>query len=310
MMMSIATEHGQHEESGQALASLREASSRWASRERARLRRPSTVSSLDGALGGGWPQGRVCELVGTFSCGRTGLAMVTLAAATAQGEVAAWIDGADAFDPASAAAIGVCLDRLLWVRPRTAGEAVRVAEVVLETGGFAVVVVDLGDGSNLHRDEGEPPATAKRPGPLRLRLARAVERAGAVALVLCERPWAGASAAVTVLLDPARPVWVSGAADHDTREERGQWPVVSGQMPQDAREPAASPMSNPEPRTPSPVFRAKAGGVGGGADHRPLTTDRVFPPAEKAWLAGLELSFHLQRGAVDSVPLAARAEGL
>jgi len=256
MMASFAARQGQLEDGGQVLASLREASLRWASRERARPRRPSGVPLLDAALGGGWPQGRVCELVGSLSCGRTGMAIATLAAATAWGEVAAWIDGADAFDPASAAAAGVSLDRVLWVRPRTAGEVVRVAEVVLETGGFAVVVLDVGDGRGRLRSEEEAPAAesgTKRRGPLRLRLARAVERAGAVALVLCERPWAGASAAVTVLLDKALPLWVGG------REE--------------------------------------------GARHE--ARDNV----ERHWLAGLDIVFHLQRGAARTAPLADRAEG-
>jgi hypothetical protein len=284
---------GQLEDGGQVLASLREASARWACRERARGRRPSGVAALDAALGGGWPQGKVCELLGTRSCGRTGVAVATLAAATAQGEVAAWVDGADAFDPASAAAAGVDLDRVLWVRPRAAGEVVRVSEVVLETGGFAVVVLDLGDGRGRLRSDEDAPAAepgTRRRGPLRLRLARAVERAGAVALVLCEHPWAGASAAATVRLAAARPVWVSGSVDHVPREERGQWPA-----------------SNHEPRTTNQVSGAGDGGPGGG----PVPGSRFPVPGLRGrpWLAGLDLSFHIQRGSTRPAPLADRAEG-
>ena len=270
MMTALSSAWKQLEEGGSALASLREASARWASRERARPRCPSGVSRLDEALGGGWPQGRVCELVGPRSCGRTGVAVATLATATARGEVAAWIDGADAFDPVSAAAAGVSLDRVLWVRPRALGETVRAAEMVLEAGGFTALVLDLGAGRAPVCDgTGEAAAASggERRGPLRLRLARAVERSGAVALVLSERPWAGASAAVTVLLDAACPVWAYGAiAD----ERRGQWSVVSGQCIPDSA------------------------GTGCGL---------------RVWLAGLELSFHLQRGSVRTSSPSERAEG-
>jgi hypothetical protein len=270
MMTALAPDRGQIEDGGEALASLREASARWASRERARPRCPSGVSRLDEALGGGWPQGRVCELVGPRSCGRTGVAIATLAAATARGEVAAWIDGADALDPASAAAAGVCLDRVLWVRPRALGETVRAAEMVLEAGGFTALVLDLGAGRAPAHDSagGATAATGgERRDPLRLRLARAAERAGAVALVLAERPWAGASAAVTVLLDAACPVWARGAA---ADERRGQGSVVSGQCPPDS--------------------------AGSGCGSR-------------VWLAGLELSFHLQRGSARTFSPSERAEG-
>ena len=270
MMTALSSAWKQLEEGGSALASLREASARWASRERARPRCPSGVSRLDEALGGGWPQGRVCELVGPRSCGRTGVAVATLATATARGEVAAWIDGADAFDPASAAAAGVSLDRVLWVRPRALGETVRAAEMVLEAGGFTALVLDLGAGRAPACDgTGEAAAASggERRGPLRLRLARAVERSGAVALVLSEHPWAGASAAVTVLLDAACPVWAYGVA---ADERRGQGSVVSGQD-------------------------------GPGS----LDAGHVLRP----WLAGLELSFQLQRGSVRPLLPAARAEG-
>jgi hypothetical protein len=279
---SPAAGWGRSEDGGQALASLREASARWASRERARQRRPSGVAALDAALGGGWPQGKVCELVGVRSCGRTGAAVATLAVATAGGEVAAWIDGADAFDPASAAAAGIDLDRVLWVRPRSAGEVVRVAEMVLETGGFAVVVLDLGDGRGCLRGDGDVPVTesgTRRRGPLRLRLARAVERAGAVALLLCERPWAGASAAVTVLLDPVRPVWLDGAG-----VGTAHGPRPTAHVP---RAVAGDSGRGPVPDTRSPVR-----GVGG-----------------RAWLAGFDLSFHLQRGSAHPTLPAERAEG-
>ena len=134
------------------LAGLRQASQRWVQRERARARIATGVAALDALLGGGWPQGKVGELVGPASSGRSAAAAAAVAAATARGEVTAWLDPADAFDPASMAAAGVDLERVLWVRPRGVGEAVRAAELVLGTGGFTVVVLDLGAAAAVARE--------------------------------------------------------------------------------------------------------------------------------------------------------------
>ena len=208
------------------LAGLRQASQRWLQRERLRLRLATGVAALDALLEGGWPQGKVSELLGTASLGRLAAAVATTAAATGRGEVTAWIDPDDAFDPASAAAAGVELERVLWVRPRGVGEAVRAAELVLATGGFAVVVLDLGAAAAGPREGAGRSA-------LPLRLARAVERAGAVVLVLAQRPWAGALAGVTVALarGEARwggeggPRWLAGLAVQP-QVERGRGRVA------------------------------------------------------------------------------------
>jgi hypothetical protein len=202
-----------------SLEGLRQASERWVRRERARARLSSGVVTLDELMGGGWPQGKVGELVGPASSGRSAVAAATVAAASARGEVTAWLDAADAFDPASAAAAGVDLDRLLWVRPRNAGETVRAAELVLETGGFTVVVLDLGAAVRAASGRerrgglcGRPGWAGARPAPafdgtrkgaLRLRLARAV----AVALVLAERPWVGTLAGATVVMERGEARW-------------------------------------------------------------------------------------------------------
>ncbi len=228
-----------------SLEGLRQASARWVRRERARVRVASGVEALDRLLGGGWPQGKVGELIGPACSGRSAAAAAAVAAATARGEVTAWLDAADAYDPASAAAAGVDLGRVLWVRPRDAGEAVRAAELVLETGGFTVVVLDLGS-AVLNAGAGRTPARGRERGVLRQRLARAVERAGAVALVLTERPWAGTLAGATVALargearweGPARlgggPRWLTGLvlrAQVERGAARGSDAVVRQEPP-------------------------------------------------------------------------------
>ncbi len=74
------------------------------------------IDALDDVLRGGLPIGAVSELVGPECSGRTSLALSFLAQVTQAGKVCAWIDVSNSFDPLSAAAIGVDLTRLLWVR--------------------------------------------------------------------------------------------------------------------------------------------------------------------------------------------------
>jgi hypothetical protein len=74
------------------------------------------ITPLDELLQGGLPQGAVSELVGPECSGRTSIALSFIASVTQAGSVCAWIDVSNALDPASAAAAGVDLKRLLWVR--------------------------------------------------------------------------------------------------------------------------------------------------------------------------------------------------
>src|SRR6267378_5240826 len=75
----------------------------------------SGIPQLD-SLTGGLPRGCLTEICGTASSGRTSVLLLALARATQRGEVCALVDASDAFDPASAAAAGVEMSRLLWVR--------------------------------------------------------------------------------------------------------------------------------------------------------------------------------------------------
>lgn len=74
------------------------------------------VEAADRILDGGLPVGAISEILGPASSGRTSLALSFLAQRTAEGRVCAWVDVADALDPESAAANGVNLKQLLWVR--------------------------------------------------------------------------------------------------------------------------------------------------------------------------------------------------
>ncbi|WP_035348052.1 recombinase RecA [Edaphobacter aggregans] len=77
---------------------------------------PSGVQAVDELLDGGFPLGAITELLGPECSGRTSLALSFLARMTQAERVCAWIDVSDALDPESAAAAGVNLSRLLWVR--------------------------------------------------------------------------------------------------------------------------------------------------------------------------------------------------
>lgn len=80
------------------------------------------VPALDAALGGGLPLGAISELAGPECSGRTTLALTFVAGLTQAGRVCAWVDVSDTLDPESAAASGVDLARLLWVRCGGAAE--------------------------------------------------------------------------------------------------------------------------------------------------------------------------------------------
>ena len=86
---------------------------------------PTGIDEADELLEGGLPVGAISEITGPASSGRTSLVLAFLARRTAEERVCAWVDASDAFDPESAAANGVNLRRLLWVRcsdVKTGGE--------------------------------------------------------------------------------------------------------------------------------------------------------------------------------------------
>lgn len=86
---------------------------------RARAVRPTTptgVDAVDALLEGGLPVGALTEIVGPESSGRTSLALSSIAQLTAAGKVCAWVDVSDMLKPESAAAAGIALPYLLWVR--------------------------------------------------------------------------------------------------------------------------------------------------------------------------------------------------
>lgn len=186
----------------------------------------SGIPQLD-ALTGGFPRGCLTEICGTASSGRTSVLLSALAHATQRGEVCALVDASDTFDPVSAAAAGMEMNRLLWVRcgrtvpssqfsvrnssgrERMGGnptgrefytarktsesrleQVLRIVDLLLQSNGFGMIALDLGD----------VPVCSARKIPLAswFRFRRVIEHTPTVLLVLEQQPIAGSCSSVLV----------------------------------------------------------------------------------------------------------------
>ncbi len=104
---------------------------------------PSGSLGLDIALGiGGYPRGRVIEIYGPESSGKTTLALHAIAEAQKTGGTAAFIDAEHALDPTYSRALGVDLDNLLISQPDTGEQALEIAETLVRSGAVDIIVID------------------------------------------------------------------------------------------------------------------------------------------------------------------------
>jgi RecA/RadA recombinase len=175
------------------------------------------LPAFDQAIGGGWRIGALSEIVGPRSAGRTHLLLTTMAQATRQGQVVALVDAIDRFDPASAVAAGVDLDRVLWVRgapvmaeqarpavlEQAVKQAVRACDLILRAGGFAVVALDLRN-IPARRLQALPSITW-------LRLAQVAETQDTVGLLLGDDPVGRSARGVSVHLQ-GQATWTGDSA--------------------------------------------------------------------------------------------------
>jgi hypothetical protein len=161
----------------------------------------TSVPALDRLLDGGLPRGHLVELVGGRTSGRFSTLLTALAAATSIGESAALVDLGDALDPAAAAALGVDLERLLWVRPTDMKEALAGTEMLIGAG-FSLVVLDLG----------HPPVRGGRGLEAGwLRLARSARSHGSALLVGSPYRVSGTAASAVLKASRPRTLWQGGA---------------------------------------------------------------------------------------------------
>jgi hypothetical protein len=161
---------------------------------------PTGIPAIDELTAGGIPRGALTEICGSESSGRTALTFALSGEATRRGECCAWIDASGAFDPVSAAEMGVDLSRVLWVNcGGNAEHALKSADLLIQAGGFGLVVLDLADASE---KEARRISLASW-----FRLRHAAERTGA-ALVAIERQInARSCSALQIEMHRKRPVW-------------------------------------------------------------------------------------------------------
>jgi hypothetical protein len=186
------------------------------------------------------PRGAISEILGHVSSGRTALLHAILTESQSRGEICAFIDCSDAFDPASARTNGVALERLLWVRcnnrPPAQGRlgpsngeelervppsmlcsksaplcgrvnsldsALKAADWILHGGGFGVVVLDLCDAS--------PEMLRRVPLPWWYRFRRAVENTSTILAIATRHPAAGSCSSCIIQMERRGARW-SGSA--------------------------------------------------------------------------------------------------
>jgi hypothetical protein len=180
---------------------------------------PFGLAALDARLAGGLPRGQVSEIVGPASSGRTSLAWTWLGAATARGESVALVDTFDRFDPATAAACGIDLPRLLWIRgqaitktsgavdpawlpgaravegpgtlvERTIDRALKALNLALQSNVCSAVVLDFAD---------VPAAGIRRVPPTTwMRVQRIIEGSDTACLLVASMPMGRSAGGVTI----------------------------------------------------------------------------------------------------------------
>lgn len=164
------------------------------------------ISSVD-TVTGGLPRGSLTEIYGPPCSGKTSLLISALASRTAESEVCALVDARDAFDPQSAEAAGVKLERLLWVRCRNVDQALRSTDLLIQGGGFGLIALDLGD----------TPPNIVRYVPLQVwfRFRRAVESTPTILVLLEQESNAKTCASLVLELRAQKTRWLqtSGSAE-------------------------------------------------------------------------------------------------
>ena len=163
---------------------------------------PTGIPEVD-ALTGGLPKGHITEVTGMTSSGRTSLLLSVLAQASRQDEVSGFIDPGDVLDPVSAAAFGVDLERLLWIRARRAvrhiDQVLKITDLLLQGGGFGLIGVDLSE---------LPSGEVRRiPSSLWFRLQRAARNTPTVLLLLNRESILKTTAALALRMDVAHAEW-------------------------------------------------------------------------------------------------------
>ena len=291
----------------------------------------SGVPAID-ALTGGLPRGCLTEICGSASTGRTTILLAALAAATHREEYCVVVDASDALDPHSAAAAGVELDRLLWVRcsddpppksraqqgrtipralareaeERKAGvssqaafdfdrtsarqswqrleQVLRATDLLLESGGFGLIVLDLGD----------IPSQAARRIPLTtwFRFRRAIEHTPTILLAIEQHAIAGSCSSLLLQLGSSDNLpEISGTQDNHWFSD-----TSAAERRKNAAHGASRGLDKGDNK--APEGRKKICQVGQSVIHFPF----VAPPTHAQLLTGLDITAELIRSRLDRKP--------
>lgn len=220
------------------------------------------IPPVDDLLDGGFPIGAISEITGPASSGRTTIMLAFLARRMQEGSVCALIDANDTFDPESAAANGVSLRHLLWVRCGNAhfekpspevrfppsgntkqklwsrlDKAIRATDLLLQAGGFAAIVLDLADEAIEHGQR-IPLATW-------FRFRQAADRSRCSLIVLGKAPYAQSSAAVVIECRPDSIDVASGTVIRNFSYSARRGRVRFSPLTNIARKPPASTWTTP-----------------------------------------------------------------
>jgi hypothetical protein len=175
------------------------------------------ITQLDSVIGG-IGRGTITELCGPVSSGRSTVLLSLLAQVTRRQEVSALVDVTDVFDAPSAAAVGIDLQQILWVRCKTKGPAVgetverslKTADLLSQSGGFSLVILDLAD---------IPPRMMHHiPVHCWFRFRQAIENTPTALLVLGQESYAKTAASLVLRLQPLRAQWKAPLAAFDSSQ--------------------------------------------------------------------------------------------
>jgi hypothetical protein len=222
------------------------------------------IATVDDLLDGGLTIGAISEITGPESSGRTTITLAFLARRMQEGNVCALIDANDAFDPESAAANGVSLKHLLWVRCRNTlfekpcsavcftssprrqdsekpwprlDQAIRATDLLLQSGGFAAIVLDLAEESIEHG--------RRIPLATWFRFRQAADRTRCSLIVLGKAAYAQSSAAVVLECHPDNVDVTAGTVIHNFKYSARRGRVRFSSLTNIARKPPASTWTTP-----------------------------------------------------------------
>jgi hypothetical protein len=162
------------------------------------------IVELDQWLEGGLPRGKIIEMVGPASSGKTSLVLSVLAQSTSRGEIAAYIDVVDSLDPKYAQTVGIDLENLLWIRCANQldplSKALKAADILCQAGGFGVITLDV--------------ATHLTDSKISLktwfRLQRVIRGTSTVFMVISSQKTTGSAASLVFSLERNQSFWTSG----------------------------------------------------------------------------------------------------